>query len=286
MEEERPTALGRIEELVELFHVDLVDALDARRDGFINRFSDDDAALLASKLGDCGESGAGRDRLFRALQATRAKVLPIYQRWAKAERRKFITEESAVRITRLSAVVSKHPAAFFARETVGLCTAGRVDLWCERRHSHLLVFDTVAKNLAGMAYLYVEQIWEIHPSRPSLVIRAINPTIDMLACHSPASIVDAFLDVACQVAEANGMACVAIPCGGSELSNRDKIEDDIRRRFVKPSRPRPYFRPQEGGAKPGFERISPPWAVSAKFAAYEERRNSAHTLYLVGHRIE
>lgn len=283
LEEERPTALTHIEELVELFHVELGDALQARQASFIDRFSDEDAALLASKLGDSSESGTGRDRLSHALQVTREKLLPIYQRWAKAERRKFITEESASRVTHLSAVVSKHPAAFFARETMGLCTAGRVDLWCEPRHSHLLVFDMVAKSLVGMAYVYVEQIREIHPSRPSLVIRAINPTIEMLACHSPASIVDAFLEVACQVAKANAMACVAIPCGGSELSNRDKIEQDIRRRFVKPARS--YIEPREV-AEPRFERISPPLAVTARFACYEKGGSAVNTVYLVGRRFE
>lgn len=178
----------------------------------------------------------------------------------------------------------KYPAAFFAKEAALLCTRSNVDMWLEERHSHLLVFDPEGKKLVGMAMLYIEPIPVLHRSRASLIIRAINPTEQAMACHDPASIVDAFLGVAEQIAQDNQLAAVAFPthAGMHLLSNRKEIEDDLKARFI--SRASSWRRCREDEVPvAGASRLEPPLAVGATFDAYEKGQTRVETLYVFWH---
>jgi len=72
------------------------------------------------------------------------------------------------------AVVSKDPAAFFAKDAFELCSKDDTQMWEEARHSHLLMFDPRSKRLVGMAMLYVQSIPGYAAAKQCLVIRAVN----------------------------------------------------------------------------------------------------------------
>jgi len=287
IDEESLLAYQRLGELLALFDVVLPDALDAHVERFVQRFSDDQASHLASRLGDItSEAGPmeGRDRLTGALARVRDKALPIYLAWARREWRKFGKSSSAGRgTTALKAIVSKHPAAFFAKTAVSLCTSANVVMWREARQSHLLVVDPAGQRLAGMALLYVEVVPAIDPTRPSLVIRALNPTDEMLSGHAGDSIVEGFLDVAIRIAQDNGLACVAFPSpsGMHLMSNREAIEDILKNRYIKRSA---HHVAWSGGPTRKAETRSlreTPQRVEAPFDAYERGQTPVGTLYVI-----
>ena len=283
IDEESVMAYRRIRELNDFFSVVLPDALDAHQEQFMKRFNDKDALHLASRLGVVVPENAeekAHDCLLQALNSTREKVLGVFSSWAKSEVRKFdASGKLDGQVSRFSAVVSKHPAAFFAKEAVQLCTSANVDMWCEERHTHLLVFDPTGKRLVGMAMLYIEPIQALHRTRQSLIIRAINPTKQAMASHDAASIVDAFLDVATQIAEENNLACVAFPtdAGMHLLSNRKEIEDDIKARFISQASKRRLF--DARGVSLSWP--DKPVVVEAAFDAYEKGQARVETLYVI-----
>ena len=279
-------AYQRIRDLHGFFCVALPDALAAHQEQFVARFEERDAMHLASRLGVAvSEQGQGRGHacLAEALARTRDVVLSKFSAWAKRELSKFVDDDKAAgQVSRFSATVSKHPAAFFAKEAALLCTRFNINMWLEERHSHLLVFDPEGKKLVGMAMLYIEPIKVLHRSRPSLIIRAINPTERAMACHDPASIVDAFLGVAEQIAHDNQLAAVAFPTGAGMhlLSNRQEIEDDLKARFISRASPWRRYRGDEVPAA-GSSRLEPPHAVGATFDAYEKGQARVELLYVI-----
>ncbi|MDF3831448.1 hypothetical protein P3W85_00500 [Cupriavidus basilensis] len=285
IDEESLIAYQRMGELIALFDVVLPDALDAHLERFVQRFDDDEAVHWASRLEQIShraEAEDGRARLRSSLMRVRDKVLPIYLAWARRQWRKFGKASSAGHeTTALKAVVSKHPAAFFAKSAVSLCTAANVDMWREARQSHLLVFDPEGQRLAGMALLYVEVVPAIDPIRPSLVIRALNPTDEMLAGHAADSIVASFFAVAVQIAEANGLASVAFPAptGMHLMSNRRAIEEHIQSRYIK--RATPAWSRQSESATEVRSLHEAPQRVEASFDAYERGKERVDTLYVV-----
>ena len=287
IDEESLLARQRLGDLLALFDVALPDALDVHLERFLKRFSDDDAFHLALRLGHVSteaEAEDGRTRLRSTLGQVRDKVLRIYLTWVRREWRKYGKSSCANHeTTLLQAIVSKHPAAFFAKAAVNLCTSGNVEMWRESRQSHLLVFDPAGQRLVGMALLYVEIVPELNPNRPSLVIRALNPTGEMLVGHAANSIVDGFLDVAISIAQDNGFACVAFPSpvGMHLLSNREPIEADIKNRYIK----RSVHCFSLGGRSP-LETDIPslrdtPLRIKAQFDAYERGQTSVDTLYAI-----
>jgi len=287
IDEESLLAYQRLGELLALFDVVLPDALDAHVEGFVKRFSDDDAFHLASRLGNISSEAEpmdGRTRLRSTLVRVRDKVLRIYLTWARHEWRKYGKSSSASHeATPLQAIVSKHPAAFFAKAAVNLCTSSNVEMWRESRQSHLLMVDPAGQRLAGMALLYVEVMPGLDPKRPSLVIRALNPTDEMLVGHAADSIVDGFLDVAIRIAQDNDLACVAFPSplGMHLLSNREAIEADLKNRYVKRS-VHHFARVGHTSLEtdPPFLRDTPQ-RVDVPFDAYERGQTTVDTLYVI-----
>jgi hypothetical protein len=286
MPQEGPDVVERLEQMDKMFTSTLPDALDYHMDNFVRRFSEEDAAFLAIRL--AGEAALPQDsnghvRLHEALRQTQKIVLEVCQRWIMRERSKFSKGKSGQQATHLSAILSKHPASFFAKHAADLCTRNNTKMWNEPRHAHLLVFDPKQRRLAGMALVYFEPIAALHPTRNCLIIRAINPMDDMLATHSTASIVDAFFDVAIQIAHDNGLAAVAFPahCGAHLLSNLRPVEKDIEKRYIKPSVTPPYRRSDEPVTESPTEWRSKPREVRGEFYAYERGQMQVNTLYAI-----
>lgn len=286
MPQEGPDVVERLEQLDKMFSSTLPDALDYHVDTFVRRFSETDAAFLAIRL--IGEAAlppdvSGQAQLQEALRQTQEIVLKVCQRWVMRERRKFSKGKSGRQATQLNAILSKHPASFFAKHAADLCTRYNTKMWDEARHAHLVVFDPKQRRLAGMALVYFEPIAALHPTRKCLIIRAINPMDDMLATHTTASIVDAFFDVAIQIADDNGLAAVAFPahCGAHLLSNLRSVEKDIEKRYIKPSVTPPYRRADEAVTENPAEWRAKPREVRGEFYAYERGQMQVNTLYAI-----
>lgn len=283
MAEAGPLAYRRIESLHALFDVQLADALESLEAGFVERLDDAEAAILASRLetGYSIGSATAKDDLRQALATARQVVLRVYRRWASWQKDRFTPHGVEGVYTQLQAIVSKAPAAFFAKEAAGLCTRANTDMWQEARHAHLLVFAPGEKRLAGMALLYFERIPALDADRDTLVIRAVNPMGEFLASHSVPSIVDAYFDAAIRIARANGLAAVAFPSplGMHLMSNHKDIEDDIGERFIQRALTYWRWKPEEEST-PWLEQ---PRRVTAKFYAYEFGEVPVETLYAVWH---
>ena len=272
MEQDSLDAYQRIGELVDLFNVALPDALDALATAVIEKLPEDEATHWATRMAPPIQELTGRTLLKEAVRRTRDKVLPVYLDWANRQFRLYDKDEDAARDAQtLHAVVSKHPTAYFSRQSVGLCTSSNVAMWRESRLLHLLVFDPRGKRLAGMAYLYVQRIPELDRERPSLVIRAINPTKDALAGHDTRSVVENFLNVAVQIAQDSGLSCVAFPAltGSHLMSNSSDVEADLKKRYV------------ARAGHPGRPLREAPQLVRAGFFAYEHGSEPVDTLYVV-----
>jgi hypothetical protein len=229
------------------------------------------------------QGDTGHAQLLEALIKTQDVVLSTCQRWMLREQRKFVKDKTGQNVTVLNAMLSKHPAAYFAKHAANLCTRENVSMWHEKRHAHIVVFDTTQRRLAGIALAYVEPIDDLDRSRNCLIIRAINPMDDMLATHSASSIVDAFLDVAIEIAKANDLAAVAFPWhnGVHLLSNQRAIEKDLEKRFTKLS---VEYKANRRGemAKPDIETWRErPRSISAEFYAYAHGDEKVSTLYAV-----
>lgn len=281
LDDESSAAHREISELNDFLHVNLPDALEASLDRFIARFSDDDARHLALRLdASSGSVTDAKSMLCGALHRTRAKVLEVYQRWSAREKGKFKMGGDVSHQSTLHAFVSKYPAAFFAKLALGLCSWNRVALWQEARHAHLVVFDPLTGKLAGVALLYVEVIPDLDRTRPSLIIRGINPTGAMVANHDPHSIVKSFFDVAISLAREHGLVGVAFPCDGGQdfMSNRDDIGKVIRQRFEK--RHVPLYRDRER-LEHEIDWRDAPRLIRQTFYAYEQGDGRIETLYAI-----
>ncbi|MDR6412193.1 UNVERIFIED_ORG: hypothetical protein ABIC62_005731 [Burkholderia sp. 1595] len=302
LEKETSTVAAQYEAIKRLagfFAVDLVDAVRAHGDAFAASLSRADAADLTSRLG--GNTSSGRpgaddsaDDVCANLVATLTKAAihasKIYGKWASTEERQAFSVGAAdggLTISHYRAVVSKHPAAFFARNAAGICSAGRVAMWREDRHSHLVVFDQVSKRFVGMAMLYVQRFPAIDRNRKTLVMRAINPTEQATATHDPGSIVEAFRNVAIQIAETNDLAAVAFPSDAGQhfLSNRPSILSKIKERYANAAKnvSSPSWR--YGLAEDATEKPTTPYRLRLgdqdRFYGYEEGQGAVDELYIV-----
>ncbi len=279
-------AYQQVESLHTLFDVQLTDALDALEAGFVEGLDDAAAGILASRLTtrDSAGSATAKDDLRQALATARQVVLRLYRRWAARQKDRFTPQGVEGMHTQLQAIVSKAPAAFFAKEAACLCTRANTDMWQEARHAHLLVFAPGEKRLAGMALLYFERIPALDADRDTLVIRAINPVGGFLASHAVPSIVDAYFNVAIGIARDNDLAAVAFPSphGMHLMSNHKDIEDDIAKRFIGRSLAYRHRTPEEESTC----WLEQPRRVTAKFYAYESGEVPVETLYAVWHARE
>jgi hypothetical protein len=262
------------------FNIGLNDALQARRDAFCGTLTDRSALLLARKLGAVPDGHhTAQAVLHAALDRIAQNVHAQFGGWASRELAKFGSDNDDGASVTMNAFVSKHPAAFFAKEAVKLCTAGNVKMWQEPRHAHLVVFDPVHRSLQGMALLYREILKPLHPSRPVLVIRAINPTDDAMARYHVSSIVDAFLSTAVEIARKSGCVAVALPpnSGMHLLSNLDPVDKDLRDRYIEPHR---VSQTQLSLSETEVS-IRPALPISVTFDAYEQKANTVGMLYVV-----
>lgn len=286
MAEAGSLAYQQVESLHTLFDVQLADALDTLEAGFVEGLDDSAAGILASRL-DSGYSigsATAKDDLRQILATARQVVLRLYRRWAARQKDRFTPQGVEGMHTQLQAIVSKAPAAFFAKEAACLCTRANTDMWQEARHAHLLVFAPGEKRLAGMALLYFERIPALDADRDTLVIRAINPVGGFLASHAVPSIVDAYFDVAIGIARDNDLAAVAFPSphGMHLMSNHKDIEDDIGARFIGRSLSYRGWKPEEESTC----WLEQPRRVTAKFYAYQSGEVPVETLYAVWHARE
>lgn len=280
VDEDSLEAYQRLGALVNFFDVVLPDALAAHTERYIAGLSEVDAGHWASRLGPRVEAETGRAQLRTMLQRTRDKVLPMYLTWAKRQQKRYKRDSNvALKAQQMVAVATKHPAAFFAKSAVQLCTAGNIEMWREDRLFHLVVFDEEGMRMAGMALTYVQSLPELDSTRRSLVIRAINPTDEMMSGHAAASIVESFVNVAVQVAQDNDLACVAFPelTGMHLMSNREPIETYIKERFVK----RAVKSVHSGDDVEALSLADSPQLEQATFYAYENGREPVGALYVI-----
>ncbi len=131
-----------------------------------------------------------------------------------------------------------------------------------------------------MALLYSEIVDAIDSLRPSLISRAINPTVSMVASHEPNSVVDAYFDLAIDLAREHGLASVAFPphSGQDFMSNRADIGSAIRKQYE--GRSVPYYRSQKEG-ETGTSWRDQPREIPHAFSAYEEGSGRVSTLYVI-----
>lgn len=227
----------RLTQLDKLFSVTLPDALDENAQVFIQRFSKKDATFLAERMVGKEAVSAASDAhtcLMSAIMQTRKTVLREYLRWISRERGKFQKVTANKNSSSMRAILTKYPAAFFARQAAQLCTSNNTSMWNESRHAHLIVTDAEQGVLAGMAMIYIEPVKAVHADKPCLIIRAISPMDEMLATHNVSSIVESFFDTAIQIAKDNALAAVLFPANGGMhvLSNQRDVEKDIEKRYV------------------------------------------------------
>lgn len=259
-----------IEALLNFFTTGLADGVESQIERVARRLSAADIDLLTDRLAPRAsmDEASAQGRLREAARRASAKVCKRYGAWARSERRKFVAMGTDGEGTNLQAVLTKTPAAFFAKEAAGLCSRANTDMWKEARHSHLVVFDVPNRRIAGMALMYVQKVLAVDAERPTLIMRAINPIEPYSDSHDPSSMVDAFLAVAVAIAQDNGLAAVAMPDGGGQhlLSNKNSIERDLVERYLRHSR-------GHYGREPLVQavgRLDTALTVEAPFAGYAE----------------
>jgi len=270
------------ESLVNLFNLELGDALDMHVADFVGALSNADATLLTSRLARAKdvETVTPQEQLVQTLGRTRTRVFQIYLHWAVEQKKRFAqTKMSGVNST-MRAVVSQSPAAFFAKHAVGLCSAGNTEMWQEERNLHLLVFPSEGKTLEGMALLYFEAIPSECRNKKTLIIRAINPVKAAMASHDVSSIVESYFDVAIRIAQDTGCVAVAFPApsGQGFMSNHKDIEDYIKENYIKSSNGNRYLNIKER-LSANLRHV--PQKLMDTFYGYENGNVSADALYVI-----
>lgn len=272
------------------FDIGLHDAIADRGVNLVASFSPEVASKLTSRLGKSAASSDGADargQLVAMLGQVADRVRHIYGAWAHRQVDAFEGRpEGESNENEYLAYVSKHPAAFFAKEATGLCSSSNVDMWREKRHSHLVVFDPSTRRLAGMAMLYFQTINAIDERRATLVMRAINTVDQTDSSYSAESIVDAFLRVAQEIAQDNDLAAVVFPSddGGQHfMSNRNAIHSHIEKMCANALTRRPRSRFVERDQLHEAEVL--PYRVhlggAERFYGYHEGQGAVSTLYVM-----
>lgn len=271
-----------MESLVNLFNLDLGDALDKRVAEFIGSLSDAYATFLASRLDPAKnvETITPKQRLAQAIGRTQNLVFQRYLHWAVGQKKRFAqTKMSGVNST-MRAVVSQSPAAFFAKQAVGLCSSGNTEMWQEARNVHLLIFPSEGKKLEGMALLYFEKVSPLSRDKNTLIIRAINPVKAAMVSHDVSSIIESCFDVAIRIAQDTGCVAVAFPApsGQGFMSNHKDIEDYIEDNYIKSSEGSYYLNTKER-LSANLRHV--PQKLMETFYAYETGSGSADALYVI-----
>ena len=293
LEPQQPDAYAKVLGLIDAFTTDLPDAVHAGLDGFVVRQKQDDALWLAQRMGyGWGDPSStrfelgclptihatGRQCLETMLRESLKRCREVYLRWLKREKAKFVEIGQGGAMLHVTAVVSKHPAAFFAKVAANICTSANLAMWQEDRHAHLLFVEPVAKRILGLAYVYRQVIAAIDPVRPCLLIRGINPSPKAVARYDPSSIVEAVLNAAVHIASDAGCAALAIPqdSGQDWWSNRREITTALKKRLAK--------------IEPTSVSHTQAWAIGgrscgdsmrrAPFYAYQQGEGAVHDFYI------
>lgn len=201
-----------------------------------------------------------------------AVVIAAYSRWIVSVKRQFDKQEEND-ILQAVAVVSKHPSAFFARDAFELCSSNDTDMWSEKRHSHLLIFDHGRQRLIGMAMVYFQSIPGFFGGETCVVVRAVNTrAIEGIQLEST-SFIDEVMRVAIKIGQDNGFAAVLFPQSSTHFSNQRELERAVEKaaatRKARPiSSPHPIFYCRANGANDG--------AVSTLFVAWAKAAQAAH----------
>lgn len=103
------------------------------------------------------------ERVAGFLEQTTRDVVESFRSCTSRQLDKFDKDKADDRSAKMSAVVTKHPAAFFAKEAAKLCTADNVLMWQEARLAHLVVFDLAHRSFQGIALLYVKSCHRFTP---------------------------------------------------------------------------------------------------------------------------
>jgi hypothetical protein len=182
-------------------------------------------------------------------------VIKAYTRWVVSVKRQF-ERKKGDDILEATVVVSKHPAAFYARDAFELCSSDDTGMWSEQRHSHLLIFDEERQRLIGMAMLYIQPIPGFFRGQACLVVRALNTRpIDDVQLE-PVSVIDEVMRIAIKIAQDNGLASVLFPQSSTYFSNQRDIERAVdmantTRRAQRLSATHPIFYCRGHGAQDG-----------------------------------
>lgn len=270
----------RILNLQTFFGVGLADVLHACGQEFCQTLPTPSSVLLTHRLNPKAEPAREPySALYDLLLQAHAKVGPAMHMWATKELAKFDMNQTGGGRVEKNAVLTKTPAAFFAKEAAKLCTADNVLMWEEKRQAHLVVYDQVRRNFQGMALIYREVLPRIHFTKPVLVIRAINPTAEVLATYHISEVVDAFMETAVCIARDSGCVAVAFPPNTTQhlLSNLDPVHKDIEQRYL-------VHRKTHTGRLPQDQEdrwLRPAEEIKVPFDAYECGAHRIDTLYLV-----
>lgn len=271
-----------VRRLRDWFDVQLGDLLPQAVKVLAEQIGEVAAGRLARRLVDEPAHGLGmQDGLDAALVQTAARVRAVYGRWLYRQSENFSGTSESLGTREYRAVVSKHGAAYFSKVSADICSKENVAMWRESRHSHLLVFEMESRRLVAMAMLYVQRLITINAERPTLVMRAINTIPDVDMEHDADSIVQAFLAVGCQLAEANDLAAFAVPDDTDQhlLSNRNDIAACIKARCTPARRRRSerYDSQSQESVLPYAVRLD----AREQFYGYEHGRAPVDTLYVL-----
>lgn len=263
-----PRVVELIESLEKLLVVDIKDALATIGGAVIACIPSNDAFELISKLDLSNSHGAPTTPpdLAKSVNATRDVVLEKYDQWITAQRKRLVSQEVSGMCSTMFAVVSKSPAAYFAKSAAAICSRYNTNMWAEKRNAHLLVFAPGGKRLTGMALVYLQKVKALDAQRNTLIIRAINPMPDALASFSVSSIVNSYFDVAIRIAKDVGAGAVAFPhpSGMDFMSNHPSIEKEIKTRFMEHAKNTSYL-----SGKLAISLLERPLRVDETFYAYE-----------------
>lgn len=203
-------------------------------------------------------------QLPEAVRAMVELVLKVAGR-LPAQLRAAMTKSEGGEEFRGHAVVSKDPAAFFAKDAFELCSKDDTQMWAELRHSHLLIFDPRRKRLVGMAMLYVQSIPGYADNGRCLVIRAVNVGTVGLRKFDPVSVLDETKRIAIEIARANGLEAILFPQGSTHFSNQDDIVKALHKsQFGKHARPLTlqggvFYCREHGRQRDAFQKLQLAW---------------------------
>lgn len=280
-----PRVVELLESLEKLLVNDIKDALATSGSAALSSLSSKDSIELASKLDlpDSRDALIAAPDLVKAISASRDIVLAKYEQWITAQSKRLVAQELSGMCSTMLAMVSKSPAAFFAKSAAGICSRYNTDMWAEQRNMHLLVFAPGGKRLTGMALIYLQKIKALNAQCNTLIVRAINPMPDALASFSVSSIVDSYFDVAIRIAKDVGAAAVAFPHpdGMDFMSNHPSIEKDIKSRFIEQAISTSY-----SSEKLAVSLLERPRRVDETFYAYESGQGKVEQLFVIWHSAE